>query len=193
MMMNLLMSRRKTTTSTTCYALISLLLVASLAFVVSPVNAKNGMANTNTMPESNKVTGTRMLMEESDKLMYSRIYVVVTEAADFIRLFPNGGDILIYLDDFLNKAQQANTFKSNPEFLIQGSSTTQKGMYIIISYVYISIMLCDNNQLFVCVFVCVCCLYHLSCLFSSHEHLLIIRTHSCICICFYIHPNRSCF
>jgi len=125
MKMNLSMSRQAT--KRTCYALISLLLVASLAFVVSPVNAKNGMANTNTMPESNKVTGTRMLMEESDKLMYSRIYVVVTEAADFIRLFPNGGDILIYLDDFLNKAQQANTFKSNPEFLIQGSSTTQKG------------------------------------------------------------------
>jgi len=153
MMMNLLMSRRKTTTSTTCYALISLLLVASLAFVVSPVNAKNGMAN--PVPEENKVIS-RVLEKDSDKLMYSRVYIVVTEAADFIRLFPNGGSFANFLDDFI-----ANE-KSNPLFPIQGSSTTQKGMYIIESYVYISIMLCNNNRFFVCVFVCVVFIFYIA-------------------------------
>jgi len=116
MMMNLLMSRRKTTTSTTCYALISLLLVASLAFVVSPVNAKNGMAN--TMPEDNKDVK-RKLTGEDD--IFTKTYIAVTKAADFVRLFSNGGDIAIFFNDFI-----ANE-KSNPLYPIQGSSTTQKG------------------------------------------------------------------
>jgi len=116
------MLRRATTT--TCYALLSVvLLVASLAFVVSSVNVnvKNGMANTNTIPEDNKVVK-RKLTGESDTLMFSRTYIAVTKAADFTRSFPNGGDLVSYLDDFLIR-----NFKSNPEFPIQGSSTTQKG------------------------------------------------------------------
>jgi len=129
MMMNFFMSRTTTTTSTTCYPLLLVLLVASLTFGVSSVNAKKGMAN--TMPEDNKVIS-RVLTEESNKLMYSKTYIVVTKAADFVRLFSNGGDIVTYLQDFITKAKAAvdtggPTFKGNPEFPIQGSSTTQKG------------------------------------------------------------------
>jgi len=135
MMMNFFMSRRTrttastTTTTTTCYPLLLVLLVASLAFRVTSVNAKNGMAN--TMPEDNKVIS-RVLTEESNKLIYSRTYIVVTKARDFVRLFSNGGNFANYLDDFITKAEAARaegrpTFKSNPLFPIQGSSTTQKG------------------------------------------------------------------
>jgi len=79
------MSRRTrttaSTTTTTCYPLLLVLLLASLAFRVTSVNAKNGMAN--TMPEDNKVIS-RVLTEESNKLFYSRTYIVVTKAADFV-------------------------------------------------------------------------------------------------------------
>jgi len=126
MMMNLSISKR-TTTTTTCFALLSVLLVASLAIVVSSVNAKkNRMAN--TMPENNKGIS-RVLTGESKKLTYTRIYFAVTEAADFVRLFPNGGNFATYLEDFiffLNTSASARS-KVNAEFLIQGSSTTQKG------------------------------------------------------------------
>merc|ERR1719491_1288820 len=101
--MNLSMSR---------YVLLLVLLIASLAFEVSSTNVKNGMGNTNTMPEDEKDVK-RKLTGEDDKLPYSRNYVVVTKAVDFIRLFPNGGNIGTYLDDFfVNK-------KSNPLFEIQ--------------------------------------------------------------------------
>jgi len=117
--MNLSMSR---------YALLSvLLLVVSLAFVVSSINVKNEMGNTNTMPEDKKDVE-RNLKGEEDKLTYSRNYIAVTQAVDFTRLFPNGGNFLTLLDDFLKKAKASpNSFKSNPLFQIQGSSTTQKG------------------------------------------------------------------
>jgi len=111
MMMNLSMSR---------YALLSVLLVVSLAFGVSSINVKYGMGNTNTMPEDEKDVK-RKLTGEDDKLPYSTIYIAVTQAVDFTRLFPNGGNIVSFLDDFI-----ANV-KSNPLFPIQGSSTTQKG------------------------------------------------------------------
>jgi len=111
MMMNLFMS---------CYALLSVLLIASLAFEVSSTNVKNGMGNTNTMPEDKKDVK-RKLTGEDDKHPYSQNYVVVTKAVDFVRLFPNGGNLVTYLNDFI-----ANK-KSNPLFPIQGSSTTQKG------------------------------------------------------------------
>jgi len=115
MMMNLSISQR---TTKTCYALLSVLLVASLTFVVSSDNSKNRMAN--TMPVDNKVIS-RVLKKESDKLIYSRNYIAITKAADFTRLFPNGGDIVSYLEDF------GTSEKSNPQFPIHGSSTTQKG------------------------------------------------------------------
>jgi len=56
-------------------------------------------------------------------------------------LFSNGGNFANYLDDFITKAEAARaegrpTFKSNPLFPIQGSSTTQKGMYIIVSFIF---------------------------------------------------------
>jgi len=117
MMMNLSMPR---------YALLMVLLVASLAFHVSSTNVKNGMGNTNTMPEDEKDVK-RKLTGEDNKLPYSRNYVVVTKAVDFIRLFPNGGNIVSYLDDFI-----AN-MKSNPEYPVQGSSTTQKGAVFDVS------------------------------------------------------------
>jgi len=124
MMMNFSMSR---------YALLLvLLLVVSLASVVSSVNVKNGMGNTNTMPEDEKGVE-RKLTGEDNKLMYSRNYVVVTKAVDFIRLFPNGGNIVTYLDDFVAKAKASTTFKSNPLFPIQGSSTRQKGAVFDVS------------------------------------------------------------
>jgi len=132
MMMNISMSRRATTT---CYALLKVLLVASLAFVVSSanvnVNVKNGMGNTNTMPEDDKDVK-RKLTGEDNTHIYTKTYIAVTKAANFVRLFPNGGDIVSFLDDFITKARAAflsggPPFKSNPEFLIQGSSTTQKG------------------------------------------------------------------
>jgi len=118
MMMNFLMSRRRTTRTTTCYALLSILLVASLALVVPSVNAKNGMAN--TMPEDNKVIS-RVLTGENEKPIFTRIYFAVTKAADFMRLFPNGGDTPTFLDNSLGIG------KINPLFSLQGSSTTQKG------------------------------------------------------------------
>jgi len=102
------------------------LLVASLAFEVSSTNVKNGMGNINTMPEDDKDVE-RKLTGEDNKLPYSRNYVVVTKAVDFIRLFPNGGNIVTYLNDFITKARASTNFKSNPLFPIQGSSTTQKG------------------------------------------------------------------
>jgi len=122
MMMNLSMSR---------YALLMVLLVASLAFEVSCTNVKNGMGNTNTMPEDEKDVE-RKLTGENDKLIFTKTYIAVTKAEDFVRLFPNGGDIVSFLDDFITKARAAflsggPTFKSNPEFQIQGSSTTQNG------------------------------------------------------------------
>jgi len=117
--MNLSMSR---------YTLLSvLLLVASLAYEVSSSNVKNEMGNTNTMPEDKKDVN-RKLTGEDDKLPYSQIYIAVTQAVDLTRLFPNGGNFLTLLDDFLKKAKASpNSFKSNPLFQIQGSSTTQKG------------------------------------------------------------------
>lgn len=113
--------------SMSCYALLSVLLLASLAFEVSSTNVKNGMGNTNTMPEDKKDVE-RKLTGEDDKLTYSRNYIAVTQAVDFVRLFPNGGDEVTFFDDF------DENMKSNPLFQIQGSSTTQKGMYIIESY-----------------------------------------------------------
>jgi len=111
--------------------LLVLLLVASLAYEVSSSNVKNEMGNTNTMPEDKKDVN-RKLTGEDDKLPYSQIYIAVTQAVDFVRLFPNGGNIGTFLDDFQTKAKAAvdagrPTFKGNPEFQIQGSSTTQKG------------------------------------------------------------------
>jgi len=131
MMMNLFMSRRTTTTTTTCYALLMVLLVASLAVEVSSTNVKNGMGNTNTMSEDERDVK-RKLTGEDDTLIYTKTYIAVTKAADFVRLFPNGGDIVSFFDDFITKALAAveaggPTFKGNPEFSIQGSSTTQKG------------------------------------------------------------------
>jgi len=116
MMMNFSMSRQ---TTTTCYALLSVLLVASLALVVTPANTKNGMAN--TTPDDNNVF-MRKLMEENDEIIFSRSYISVTQADDFVTLFPNGGDTGDFLDDF-----QTGTRKAIPKFAIQGSSTTQKG------------------------------------------------------------------
>jgi len=102
------------------------LLVASLAVEVSSTNVKNGMGNTNTMPEDEK-DEKRKLTGEDDTLTYTKTYIAVTKAADFVRLFSNGGNIVSFLDDFITKALASSTFKSNPEFTIQGSSTTQKG------------------------------------------------------------------
>jgi len=123
MMMNFFMSRR---TTATCFALLMVLLVASLAVEVSSTNVKNGMGNTNTMPEDEK-DEKRKLTGEDDTLTYTKTYIAVTKAADFVRLFSNGGNIVSFLDDFITKALASSTFKSNPEFTIQGSSTTQKG------------------------------------------------------------------
>jgi len=121
MMMNFSMSRR---TTTTCNAFLSVLLVASLAFVVSSINTKNGMAN--TTPEDDKVVKQK-LAEGSDKLLYSKTYIAITKAPDFTRLFPNGGDLVSFLDDFTTRFNLKNIFSANPQFQIQGSSTTQKG------------------------------------------------------------------
>jgi len=137
------------------------LLVASLAVEVSSTNVKNGMGNTNTMSEDERDVK-RKLTGEDDTLIYTKTYIAVTKAADFVRLFPNGGDIVSFFDDFITKALAAveaggPTFKGNPEFSIQGSSTTQKGMYIIISYILSSCCVITINCLSVCVYV-FCCL-----------------------------------
>jgi len=121
MMMNFSKSRR---TTTSCYALLKVLLVASLAFVVSSanvnvnVNVKNGMGNTNTMPEDEKDVK-RKLTGEDDPLLFTKTYIAVTKASDFVRLFPNGGGLMSIFNDFI-----AGNINSIP---IQGSSTTQKG------------------------------------------------------------------
>jgi len=104
MMMNFSMSRR---TTTTCNAFLSVLLVASLAFVVSSINTKNGMAN--TTPEDDKVVKQK-LAEGSDKLLYSKTYIAITKAPDFTRLFPNGGDLVSFLDDFTTRFNLKNIF-----------------------------------------------------------------------------------
>jgi len=104
----------------TRYALLSLLLLASLVLEVTSVKTKNGMANT-TPYDDKKVVHKRILTEESGKLIFSRNYISVTQADDFTTLFPNGGDTATFLDDFIVRN------KSNPQFPIQGSSTTQKG------------------------------------------------------------------
>ena len=132
----------------TRYALLSLLLLASLVLEVTSVKTKNGMANT-TPYDDKKVVHKRILTEESSKLIFSRSYISVTQADDFTTLFPNGGDTATFLDDFIVRN------KSNPQFPIQGSSTTQKGMYNRIVYRYISVMLCNSNRLCVCVCLCV--------------------------------------
>ena len=121
------MSRR---TTTICYALLSVLLVASFALVVTPVNTKNKnrMANTTPEDDDNKVNGTRLLAKESGKLTYSRTFIAVTKAADYVTRYPNGGDTTSFLIDFDSKTFITPTFKSNPEFPIQGSSTFQKGV-----------------------------------------------------------------
>jgi len=148
-------------TTTTCYALLSVLLVASLALVVTPANTKNGMAN--TTPDDNNVF-MRKLMEENDEIIFSRSYISVTQADDFVTLFPNGGDTGDFLDDF-----QTGTRKAIPKFAIQGSSTTQKGTYkkcIVYNFIVV-----NNNRVIVCVCVCVCVcclLYTVSCLFSCY-------------------------
>jgi len=116
MKMNLSMSRR---TTTTCYTLLSVLLVASLTLVVTPVNTKNRMAN--TTPEERKLT------EEGDKLIYTRSFIAVTQAADVTTLFPNGGDVEAFLDDSIAKSAASSAIKRNSQFSIQGLSTTQKG------------------------------------------------------------------
>lgn len=123
------MSRR---TTTTCYALLSVLLVASFALVVTPVNTKNKNRMANTMPEDgddNKVIiNKRLLTEESNKLIFSRNYIAVTKGADYVTRYPNGGDTTDLLLDFANKKRALTTFTSNPQFPIQGSSTIHKGM-----------------------------------------------------------------
>ena len=128
-MMNFSMSRR---TTTTCYALLSVLLVASFALVVTPVNTKNKNRMANTMPEdgdNNKVIiNKRLLTEESNKLTFSRNYIAVTKAADFVTTYPNGGDTADFLLDFDDKKTKDSTFTSNSKFPIQGSSTIHKGM-----------------------------------------------------------------
>jgi len=42
-------------------------------------------------------------------------------------LFVDGGNLVSFLDDFVVRIRAAATFKGNPLFPIQGSSTTQKG------------------------------------------------------------------
>jgi len=112
-------------TTTTCYALLLVLLVASFALVVTPVNTKNKKQMANTMPEdgdNNEVINKRLLTEESNELVYSRNYIAVTKAANYVTRYPNGGDTTDFLLNFADKKT------SNPQFPIQGSSTIHKGM-----------------------------------------------------------------
>jgi len=76
------------------------------------------MGNTNTMPEDEKDVK-RKLTGEDDPLLFTKTYIAVTKASDFVRLFPNGGGIMSIFNDFI-----AGNINSIP---IQGSSTTQKG------------------------------------------------------------------
>lgn len=111
-------------TTTTCYALLLVLLVASFALVVTPVNTKNKKQMANTMPEdgdNNEVINKRLLTEESNELVYSRNYIAVTKAANYVTRYPNGGDTTDFLLNFADKKT------SNPQFPIQGSSTIHKG------------------------------------------------------------------
>jgi len=123
-MMNLFMSR---------YALLSVLLVVSLSSEVSSTNVKNGMGNTNTntMPEDEKDVK-RKLDSDDDSLLFTKTYISVTKADDFVRLFPNGGDEVAFFNDFFLKTNPPFDvppliFKGNPQFPIEGSSATQKG------------------------------------------------------------------
>jgi len=79
--------------------------------------------------DDNKVVENRRLTEES---IFTKTYIAVTQPNDVTTLFPNGGDLVSFLDDFITR-----TFKSNPQFSIQGSSTTQKGAIFAFSSIQV--------------------------------------------------------